>query len=276
MARNSLKNVCRLIQEANEQIPIEQSFLSDLKRSIELSDKENSRKPSETYKPSSMHCIRNMYYQRIGATQDDGETSYTLIGICNSGSDIHQRIQQATLDMAQHGMDCEYINVADFVRQRNLEHIEVVKEPNFESGDYETKLYHDGMTMSFLCDGIIRYKGKYYILELKTEGVNKWMARKGVDPKHYMQATAYSIAFGLNDVIFVYINRDMLDMKAFLFTPTDEMKAELVGKISNCDTYVKNGQTPPKPNDLPRSVCEYCNYKTLCRLEQTIETEDKA
>ena len=124
MARNTLKNVCRLIQEANTQIPVEQSFLSDLKRSIELSDKANERKPSQTYKPSSMHCIRNMYFQRIGAEQDDGFTSYTLIGICNSGSDIHQRIQQATLDMTKNGIDCEYINVADFVKQRGLEDIE--------------------------------------------------------------------------------------------------------------------------------------------------------
>lgn len=265
MARSTLKNVCRLIQEANTQIPIEQSFLSDLKRSIELTDKANERKPSQTYKPSSMHCIRNMYYQRTGAQQDEGYTSYTLIGICNSGSDIHERVQQAVIDMATNGIDCEYINVADFVRQREIKGVKVVKEPDFEKGEYETKLYHDELSMSFLCDGIIRYKGKYYILELKTESINKWMTRKGVDPKHYMQATAYSLAFNLSDVIFVYINRDMLDMKAFLFTPTDEMKTELIGKISECDAYIDKHQVPPKPEDLPKSVCEYCNYKSACR-----------
>ena len=266
MARNVLKNVCRLIQEANTQLPIEQSFLSDLKRSIELSDKATARKPSPTYKPSSMHCIRNMYYQRIGADQDESCTSYTLVGICNSGSDIHQRIQQATIDMAKNGIECEYVNVADFVRQRNLEDIEIVKEPNFEGGEYETKLFHKKLNMSFLCDGIVRYRGKYYILELKTESVNKWASRKGVDPKHYMQATAYSIAFGLPEVIFVYINRDMLDMKAFVFCPSEEMKEELISKITDCEGYVGNSQVPPKPEDLPRTVCEYCNYKNICRI----------
>ena len=265
MARNSLKNVCRLIQEVAVQSPVEQSFLSDLKRSIELTDKANSRMPSRTYKPSSMHCIRNMYYQRTGAQQDDGETSYTLIGICNSGSDIHQRIQQSVLDMKTNDIDCEYMNVADFVRSRELKQLNIVKEPDFEGKDYETKLFHTGLNMSFLCDGIIRYKNRYYILELKTESASKWVMRKGVDPKHYMQATAYSIAFDLPDVIFVYISRDMLDMKAFMFTPTDDMKSELIGKISNCDDYINKGQIPPKPDDLPRAVCEYCCYKTLCR-----------
>lgn len=267
MARSSLKNVCRLIQEATVQLPVEQSFLADLKRSIELSDKANGRKPSPTYKPSSMHCIRNMYYQRTGAEQDEETTTYTLIGICNSGSDIHQRIQQATLDMSENGIDCEYIDVSQFVLQRNIENLDIVQYPSFALKQYETKLFHRGLNMSFLCDGIIRYKGKYYILELKTESVNKWISRKGVDPKHYAQATAYSLAFGLPDVIFIYINRDMLDMKAFLFTPTDDMKAELVGKISNCEGYVERQQTPPKPTDLPRSVCEYCSYKTACRRD---------
>lgn len=256
-----------MIQEVTAQQPVEQSFLSDLKRSIELTDKANARKPSQTYKPSSMHCIRNMYYQRIGAEMDEGETSYTLIGICNSGSDIHQRIQQAVLDMKTNDMDCEYINVGDYVKNREIQDLEIVKMPDFEHKDYETKLFHKRLNMSFLCDGIIRYKNKYYILELKTESVNKWMARKGVDPKHYMQATAYSIAFDIDDVIFVYINRDMLDMKAFTFTPTYEMKSALIGKIEECDSFIAKNEAPPKPTDLPRTVCEYCPYKTECRKD---------
>lgn len=268
MARSTLKNICRLIQEATDEVPIEQAFLADLKRSIELTDKANRRMPSKTYKPSSMQCIRNMYYQRIGAPQDEGESSYTLVGICNSGTDIHQRIQQAVLDMKGNGIDCEYINVADYVRQRGLaEVLEIVKEPDFEHGDYETKLFHKTLNISFLCDGIIRYKGKYFILELKTESSNKFIARKGVDPKHHMQGTAYSTIFDIHGVIFVYISRDVLDMKAYLFEPTDDMKSELIGKITNCDDYISKGITPPKPEDLPRSVCNYCGYKTICRGE---------
>ena len=66
-------------------------------------------------------------------------------------------------------MDCEYINVADFVRSRNLDYLEIKKEPNPDAGEYETKLYHKDLNISFLCDGIIRYKDHYYILELKVK-----------------------------------------------------------------------------------------------------------
>ena len=93
MARSSLKNVCRLIESATSTLPPEQEFLSDLQRSIEMTDKKNRRTPSQTYKPSSMNCIRNMYYQVTGADCGDSDSSYALIGICNSGTDIHESFQ---------------------------------------------------------------------------------------------------------------------------------------------------------------------------------------
>lgn len=262
MARKSFSNVCRLIDAAKETLPPEQAFLSDLKRSIELTDSKNRRLPSQTYKPSSMNCIRNMFYQVTGKEPDPGNTSYCLVGICNSGSDIHIRTQQAIEDMKENNMDCEYIDVAKFVESRNLDYLEIKAKSGME-----TKLYHKDLNMSFMTDGILFYRGHYYVLELKTETSYKWNNRTGVDPKHYAQGTAYSVAFNLPEVIFVYINRDNLDMKAFMFAPTDEMKQDLVGRIEECDGYVKRLIAPPKPENINRKTCEYCNYRTQCRKD---------
>ena len=264
--RSSLKSVMRLIDVATEKLSVEDSFLADLKRSIELTDEKGRRLPSQTYKPSGMNCIRSMYYQVMGVEPDPASTSYCLVGICNSGSDIHQRIQQSIIDMKDNGIDCEYINVADFVRSRNLDYLDIVKEPDFEHRDYETKLYHKTLNISFLCDGIIRYKGKYYVLEIKSESSNKWLYREGVAQKHEHQGTAYPMIFNLDDTIFLYVNRDNLDMKAYMFHVTEEMKQSLVGLIEECDGYVKRKIAPPKP-ELPKGVCSYCSYKDRCRKE---------
>lgn len=264
--RQSFKNICRLIDNAKEDVAPEQSFLGDLKRSIELTNAKESREPSKTYKPSSMTCIRNMYYQVKGIPQDEGYTPYTLVGICNAGSDIHDRTQKYVADMINNGIDCEYINVADYVQQRELDYLEIVGQQGME-----TKLYHKTLNMSFLCDGIIKYKGKYYILEIKTESAYKWQSRKGVDPKHYAQGTAYSVAFKIDGVIFLYISRDILDMKTFMFIPTQEMKDNLINKILECDNYVQEDKVPPKPSDVPKSSCEYCSYRLTCRKETTNE-----
>ena len=262
MGRQSFKNICRLIDAVKEDVAPEQSFLGDLKRSIEMTNSKEDRPPSMTYKPSSMTCIRNMYYQVTGTPQDEGYTPYTLVGICNAGSDIHERIQTYVSDMKNNDIDCEYINVADYVKEQELDYLEVVGQQGME-----TKLYNKTLNMSFLCDGIIRYKGKYYILEIKTESAYKWQARKGVDPKHYAQGTAYSLVFKIDEVVFLYINRDILDIKAFMFKPTDEMRAELVNKILECDNYVQEKKVPPKPEDVPKSSCEYCSFRLTCRKE---------
>ena len=160
MARNSLKNVMRLIDTAKAKLPPEQDFLNDLKRSIELDDEKGGGFPSKTYKPSGMNCIRQSYYQVMGVHPDKAHSSYVLVGICNSGSDIHERIQKAVSGMKENGMECEYIDVAEYVKQRNLDYLQVVKQQGME-----TKLYHKTLNISFLCDGIIKYKNHYYILE---------------------------------------------------------------------------------------------------------------
>ena len=262
MARNSLKNVMRLIEIATDTLPTEQDFLNDLKRRIEMTADKNTGLPSKTYKPSGMNCIRESYYQLVGTQPDTSNSSYSLVGICNSGTDIHVRIQTAIDEMKENGMDCEYVPVDEFIKSRNIKDIEIVGISGME-----TKLYHKKFNMSFMCDGIIKYKNHYYILELKTESSYKFMNRKDVDPSHYNQATAYSLAFGIDQVLFVYISRDILDMKAFMFDVSGEMKEGLVGYIEECDGYVSRMIAPPKPENVSKKACSYCMYKSQCQKD---------
>lgn len=263
MARNSLKNVCRLIEATKQTLPPEQDFLNDLKRSIELDADSGYSLPSQTYKPSGMNCIRASYYQVSGIAPDKASSNYTLVGICNSGTDIHVRIQTAVERMKENGMDCEYIDVQQFVNSRRLtDSLQIVSKNGME-----TKLYHKKLNMSFMCDGIIKYKGHYYILELKTENSYKFVNRKDVDLSHYNQATAYSLAFGIDEVLFIYISRDVLDMKSFMFKVTDDMKQNLIGYIEECDGYVNRKIVPPKPEDVSKKACTYCMYKAQCKKD---------
>ena len=133
-----------------------EDFLNDLKRSIEREDAAGRKKPSQYYKPSSMNCIRNMYYQRIGKDQDSGYSSYTNVGICNAGTDIHVRVQTAVMHMKKFGYDCHYINVAKYIKNHKVKDINIISKQGME-----TKLFNKKYEISFLCDGIIKYKGRY-------------------------------------------------------------------------------------------------------------------
>lgn len=261
MSRQGLKNVSRLIAVANNEVPIEQSFLQDLCRSIEMNDEKGSQRlPSPTFKPSGMRCRRMSYYNITQAKPDEGRSKYTMVGICGSGSDIHIRIQTAVEQMKENGIDCEYVDVGEFIKHRNIPDI-VVRD----KVGAETKLYNSKYNISFMCDGLILYKGKYYILEIKTETSNKFYYRNGVDPKHHNQAIAYSLSLQLDNVLFLYINRDLLEMKAFMFNVNDDMRNDIIKYIESTNEYVEKHIAPPKVDD--KAICRYCNYTSQCRKD---------
>ena len=266
MARSSLKNVAKLIARANTVVPIEQQFLDDLKRSIELEDMKNARKPSMTYSPSGMGCIRAMYYKRTGVDVEP-DSNYTMVGICESGTDRHERIQNAISKMKDNGFDCEYIDVGDYVKSRGLDlYLDIV-----DKCGNETKLFDKIRNVSFLCDGIIKYHGRYYIVEFKTESSFKWKDRTGVDPKHYNQAITYSLELQLDSVIFVYINRDIVDYKSYLFSVSESDRERIRVLLDTCEDYVIKKELPPMPEDATDKKCAYCAYKDLCKRDSNGE-----
>lgn len=263
--RNSLKNVGRLIELANKELPVNESFLADFKRSVELEEEKHNGLPSPTFKPSSLNCKRGCYYQIKQVQPDTGNASFNMIGICNSGSDIHVRVQTAVMQMKENGMDCEWIDVEDYVKSKGLDYLIVREKKGTETKLYDTRY---GTYISFMCDGIIRYKGKYYILEIKTESSNKWYSRTDVDKKHYHQGISYSNSFQLDDVLFLYIERDLLNAKSYIFHVTDEMRKELVDFIVDVQGYVERNIVPPKEDTVPASTCRYCSYISQCRKDK--------
>lgn len=261
--RNPLFNISRLIDETNgKEVPVETSFSEDLKLCIEKLNTPTS-KPSIYYKPSSLSCIRNMYYQRIGADVDGNSISPDLVGIGESGTDRHLRIQYYIASMRNLGIDCDYISVPEYIAENGLDDLEVL-----ESKQYETKLFNKRYNIRFMVDGLIKYKGIYYLLEIKTESGYKWINRTGVDPAHYNQAYTYSLCFNIPRVLFLYENRDCCTKKYYIMNITESDKQSIIDKIEDCESYVTTNITPPKPTDIEKKTCQYCNYKKLCRRDK--------
>ena len=258
MARSSLKNILKMVNndDAGSQ------FINDLNFSIVKQDKLRMRAPSQSFKPSSMNCVRNMYFQVTGK-EPVKDVPPSLIGIMESGTDRHERIQRSITDMKESGIDCEFIDVSDYVKEKKL-NIKII-----DKKEYETKLYNTELNISFLCDGIVKYRGKYYILEIKTETSSKYWKHTGVREEHIEQATTYSICLGINDILFLYECRDFCDKKAFHLIITDEMKGSVISKINEVNSAIQEERIPEEPYkkdiNFNRDYCRYCNYKYLCR-----------
>ena len=257
---SSLKNLTRLVRNAVEAREPQDKFLDELNMTMSTIDKREQRVPSKTYKPSSLGgCKRNMYFQVTGATQDDTRTDSGLIGICETGSARHEILQTWVSRMHECGFNCHWLDVEEYLKLNPVTGTIV----RHKSG-METKCYNEVLNMSFLCDGLIEFDDEKYILEIKTEDNFKNMKRVAPEPKHIIQATAYSVCLGINKIIFIYENRNYCTRKAFLVQVTDQMKNDLVvSEIEEVQSYVDSNQVPPKTDNSKE--CNYCDYKKECR-----------
>lgn len=275
MPRTTLKGLHNLLADYKEKssqatpvresnLPPEVVFLNSLNKTIEkVNTKPN--KVSQTYKPSSLQCVRKMYYQVGGMAlgEEMKPDSPELVGIGESGTNRHLDIQSYITKMKDNGFNWEYISVKDYVEQNNLTYLELLDNDS----EFETKLKHKELNMNFMSDGILKHNEEYFVFEYKTETSRKWVGRTEINPDHKYQATAYCLSFKLNRVIFVYENRDTCEKKAYLFEVTEEMKQDLVQRIKLVDGYLERLELPYK--EVSKN-CRYCPYKEFCDRDMNI------
>lgn len=261
----SRRKLTRLIELAVQEQPVHTAFLTDLQQAVVLVNDHNSRTPSRWYKPSSFVCMRQMYFTRIEQEPDPSRSDYTGIGMADTGTRRHEAIQEVLLSMKKLGMDWEYVDVADYVKQKQSKgkclSLEIVGQKGAE-----TKLFDRNLLVSFMCDGIIRRisTGEYFLFEFKNQVSFKYSNKKKVDDEHVIQVTCYCALLDLSAAFVVYENRDVCELSCpELLYVTDEMKQEMADKILVCEGYVSKMIPPPAYDGT--KPCRWCNYQSACR-----------
>lgn len=250
-----LNKIAKMVRLA-KQNEVAENFLSDLNYTI-MKENESDYVPTKSYKPSGISgCKRKLYYEQIGTKPDGKADSINLVGICESGTDRHEIIQDYVQNMRKYGIECEWVDVGHYLLSNKIYDPEVIKKQG-----NETKLFSNKYNMRFMCDGLIKYKGEYYIIEIKTESTMKYSKHDDAYPEHKQQATCYAMTIGVPRVIFIYENRDNCDKKAFLVNITDNNIKYVEGIINYVNECVKTSKLPDRESDK----CQYCNYKNKCR-----------
>lgn len=263
----SRKSLVKMIKQSQKPFDFADSFLTDLQYTIVKLDKLDTKPPSNSVSPSQMKCIRQMAYKLLGVPlNEEKDKSPNFVDICNVGRMRHEALQNTIYHMKDFGLNCEYVDVANYVKEHNID-VRIGTVSDFENGIYETHLYSDKYHASFLCDGIIKYKNKYFILEIKTESGFKYLKQKGIQEEHKNQAIAYSLLLGIPDVMFLYEDRDLLNKKAYIYTPTYEEKEMLAGNIFYAIDKVKLNKVPALTWSKSEKICGYCSYCRQCRLD---------
>ena len=250
--KNLYKDLLATIPKKDDLNDVQKCFVTDLERQIVL--QEERRPPSRTLKPSGIGgCAREQVFTLLGVEMDNSLGSAFGIGITDIGTFRHDKLQTAIMNSKDESL--QWIDVEEYIKQNNVN--TVIKE---RKGN-EVKCYNPTYNISFMCDGIIKYRGEYYILEIKTEEVNKHNARFVADPKHVNQATVYSMCLGISKIMFLYEDRNLCHKKAFVVEVTSNDIHLMIKKLTLLLNYAKAGMIPPK-----EKKCTYCKYKSHCKV----------
>lgn len=257
----SMRQLAKLINKAALITDPADKFLFEYNNTLVSTDVSDPVFP--VYRPSSLGgCSRELYYIVTGVEAPPERREPQNIDICNSGTDRHLRIQNNVMKMKDMGYDCEWLDVEEYLKEHPVEGTTVVKDRNCN----ETRCQNSKYNLYFSCDGLIRYNGELYILEIKTESTFKFSGQVEPYKHHIAQATAYAFGLGISKIMFLYENRDICNKKTFVVEVTDEMKQTLVvDKINYVQSFVETKTPPPKSTD--KGDCTYCDYKSRCRRD---------
>ena len=256
------RKIIDIINSCSEDSDISDKFVLDVKSAISRYDKRNARKGSNYYKPSSMNCLRLMYFIRTEAQEDDGFKDSELIGMADTGTKRHESIQTVLSNMKEMGYDWEYVDVAEYIKQKQAQKKCEGLVVSGKSGN-ETHLVDNNLKVSFLCDGILRYvpDDTYYLFEMKNVVSFKFnkVTQEPLE-QHKRQVECYCALLDLDNVLMLYENRDICQLKCVSYTVSQEMKESIISRLVECEEYVKASIIPPKDSE----DCQYCSFKSAC------------
>lgn len=174
----SRRKIIDLIENSTNNISVNKQFTIDVQSAIARYEQTNARTGSNNYKPSSLRCMRGMYFTRVQAQKDVTAKEYQSIGMADTGTRRHEAIQNVLMNMKLLGYDWEYVDVADYVALKHItgkcENVKVKGKRGVE-----THLIDETLHVSFMCDGILRRisTNEYFLFEFKNQTSFKYRGK---------------------------------------------------------------------------------------------------
>lgn len=232
----------------------------------DLVDSEITNKRStavhKTFAPSQMRCDRVSWFRLRGTDPDKlVKPDRTLEFTAEIGTACHELIQKRLSETLKD----DWITVEDWISQ-NSEFFR----------DYDMSIQHKGYEsqvdlrapypVRFACDGIFRFKGKVYMLEIKTAEFSSFNDLTGPKPKHMDQIECYSTLLNIPDVMFLYEDRQYGDVKCFEVNVTKSVQDSVREKMTRVMSLVEANIAPDGlPLGDPDCSPSMCRYYKVCK-----------
>lgn len=218
--------------------------------------KQESRKGSRTFAPSSFRCDRASFFRLRGADPDpvlsvNMQLEYSAV----LGTASHKEIQENL----KNSLGDQWVDAVDYLNSKQLSHTYKINH----HGELETLIEFTCPPVKFSCDGILKIGQKYYLLEIKTSEHQSFSKLSEPKPQHVDQVQCYCALMEFDNALVFYQDRLYGDTKCFEVSVPDYVKSSIFERMEKVQEYAKNNIAPPR---LPRgdAWCTYCKYKKRC------------
>lgn len=218
----------------------------------------NARPKHKAFAPSSFRCSRLSWF-RLRGVQPDSITKpdKVLDFTAQLGTACHETIQSNLSTM----LGDDWIDVGEYLDHYNPDYTYTVEKSGFET-HIET-MYPP---FRFACDGIIRWKDKLYLLEIKTSEFSSFDALTDPKGEHVDQIKCYSTLLGLSDVLVLYQDRQYGGLKCYELHISDNDHRHVLDKCKHIMDMVEANLAPERlPKGDSWCTSSHCPYYNKCK-----------
>lgn len=218
--------------------------------------KQIARPKSKTFAPSGIRCKRKSWFRLRGAEPDKLSEPDTVMDFTAViGTAIHKYVQSKLSKV----LGAEWIEVEDYLREFPIPY-----KYSLTKTEYETQVEIADPPIRFACDGIIKIRGIYYLLEIKSSDYESWRNLSGPKEHHLDQIENYSTILNIPHVLTLYVDRLYGGMKAYEYTVSED----IMSSAKQSMIYVQQmAAACIAPERLPAGdyMCSNCEYKLKCK-----------
>ncbi len=121
-------------------------------------------------------------------------------------------------------------------------------------------------------DAVLSDGDQLYVLDIKSMNSMVFRSLKEPKPENVQQIQLYLYYFKIPKGILLYVNKDNLQLKEFVFDYDAQQARCLIDEMNLLKEQIDTNIIPKRLEDYPNNwQCRYCQYRSVCDMASPLE-----
>lgn len=220
----------------------------------------NNEVKHRTFAPSSFKCDRINWFRLRGVQPDRIENpDKGLQFTADIGSACHEIIQSRLASCNIEGF--EYLDVEEYLKTSGFPYKYTVTRKG-----HECLIEIDDPPVRFAVDGLIKFKGTVYLLEIKTSEFGSFNDIVNIKERHLAQVKCYLALLNISNGLVLYMDRQYGGTKCFEIKVSESERHSVLDKMRHIQSLAAASIAPDKlPSGDSLCSANMCPYYKKCK-----------